>query len=95
MMDELEIGDLLELDERDFAVISSVHKDGYQYVFLVAEKPPHTVMFAKYIPDDEGGVLKTVHTRAEKLELMEMFKDAIGDTMSSGLFSGLLPSEGN
>ena len=91
MAEEVQIGEVLELD-RDYAVVASVWKDKFQYVFLVSCEEPIEVKFGKIIPNGEEIDLIVVHNQAEKLELMDLFRDSMSNMLESGELAEILQS---
>ena len=91
MAEEIKIGEVLGLEQdRDYAVVASVYKENFQYVFLIACEKPRKVMFGKIIPVGKELELEVVHNREEKLELLEMFRDSMSNMLESGQFAEIL-----
>ena len=91
MSEKVEIGEVLGLD-RDYAVVASIYKENFQYVFLVACEKPMKVMFGKIVQKEDDLVLEVVHTKTEKQELLELFRDSMSNMLESGKFAEILRS---
>ena len=75
-MDKIKFGETIELENgKEYVCFGELMDDGVDYVYLVSNKMPIEVIFAKQTMDEDDIKLRIVTDKDEKQKLLDLFKD--------------------
>ncbi len=75
-MDKIKFGETIELENgKEYVCFGELMDDGVDYVYLVSNKMPIEVIFAKQTMSEDDIKLSIVTDKDEKQKLLDLFKD--------------------
>lgn len=75
-MDKIKFGETIELENgKEYVCFGELMDDGVDYVYLVSNKMPIEVIFAKQTMNEDDIKLSIVTDKDEKQKLLDLFKD--------------------